>query len=269
VTAPRPAMPSGGAPPAAAPRFSTGGYSRPLAGFAECGDAFVICGRGALAAGAGGLAGAADPADPAGAPGAAGPAGALLVAVVDGLGHGKEAGVAAQAAARIVREHPELQVDELVRRCDRELQPTRGAAVGVLRVREDGRGEFCGIGNIEVQILAGQPPGLFCLPGIVGHNLRTVRAMPFTMRAGDIYCLHSDGVSGRGNLHGCLPGTPEAVARCIVERWGRLHDDATAVVLGYGAGARLPAPEVGAGPESGGGRGRGPTTGGDAGRGAR
>jgi hypothetical protein len=199
--------------PAAAPRFAAGGYSRPLAGFAECGDAFVVYGTGPL-----------------------------LVAVVDGLGHGKEAGAAAQAALRIVREHPELPVDELMRRCDRELQPTRGAAVGVLRVGEDGRGEFCGIGNIEVQILAGQPPGLFCLPGIVGHNLRTVRAMPFTMRAGDIYCLHSDGVSGRGNLHGCLPGTPEAVARCIVERWGRLHDDATAVVLGYGAGARLPAP---------------------------
>jgi negative regulator of sigma-B (phosphoserine phosphatase) len=200
--------------------FSAGGYSRPLAGFAECGDAFVVC--------------AMQPGD----------GSALLVAVVDGLGHGKEAGVAAQAATRKVRELRALPVDEILRHCDRELQPTRGAAMGVLRIAEDGSGEFCGIGNIEVQVLAGQPPGLFCLPGIVGHRLRTVRALPFTMLAGDIYCLHSDGVSGRGNLRDCLPGAPEAVARCIVDRWGRRHDDATAVILGYGAGAKLPAAPI-------------------------
>jgi negative regulator of sigma-B (phosphoserine phosphatase) len=219
----QPERPQGPDQPSRLPRPPSlaGGYSRPLAGFAECGDAFVI--------------GGVDPDRD----------GPLLVAVVDGLGHGREAGVAAQAAARVVLERRALPVDEIVRHCDRDLQPTRGAAMGVLRLGEDGRGEFCGIGNIEVQSLAGQPPGLFCLPGIVGHNLRTLRAMPFTMQAGDIYCLHTDGVSGRGNLRGCLPGAPEAVARCIVDRWGRHHDDATAVVLGYRAGARLTA---GAGP---------------------
>jgi hypothetical protein len=216
-------LPPSPLPPPRRLAFSAGGYSRPLAGFIECGDTFVVC----MDVEAGGD--------------------ALLVAVVDGLGHGKEAAVAAQAAARIVHERHELPVDEIMRHCNRELQSTRGAAMGVLRALENGSGEFCGIGNIEVQILAGQPPGLFCLPGIVGHNLRTLRAMPFTMQAGDIYCLHTDGVSGRGSLHGCLPGAPETVARCIVDRWGRRHDDATAVVLGYGAGAKLPATPGGAG----------------------
>ena len=106
---------------------------------------------------------------------------------------------------------------------------------------------ICGVGNIEVRDLVGRPPGLFCLPGIVGHNVRTLRAMPFVMQPGDVYCLHSDGVTSRGNLRGCLPGTPESVARRIVDAWGRPHDDATAVVLGYGAGARL-APSTAAAP---------------------
>jgi negative regulator of sigma-B (phosphoserine phosphatase) len=194
------------------PARLAGGFSRPLAGFAECGDTFVVANS---------------------------PGGALLVAVVDGLGHGEEAGLAARAAAEIICGHLDLPVGEILRQCDRALQATRGAAVGVLRLEEDGRGEFCGIGNIEVQGLAGEAPGLFCLAGIVGHNLRTVRAMPVAMRSGDVYCLHSDGVTGRGNLRGCLPGAPAAVARRIVESFGRSHDDATAVVLGYGAGARL------------------------------
>lgn len=162
------------------------------------------------------------------------------MAVVDGLGHGNEAAIAAHAATRTVLEHRDLPLEQILRHCDRQLQPTRGAAMAVLRLAEDGSGEFCGIGNIEVQSLAGRPVGLFCLPGIVGHSLRALRTMPFTLQGGDILCLHSDGVSSRGNLRGCLPGAPRVVARCIVDAWGRLHDDATAVVLGYGAGAKLP-----------------------------
>ena len=200
------------------PPISAGGFSRPLPGFVECGDTFLIERQ--------------DDGD-GGQP--------LLVAVVDGLGHGKEAGLAAQAAARTVLDHRDLPLDEILRQCDRQLQATRGAVMGVLRLAADGRGEFCGIGNIEVQSLAGSPAGVFCLPGIVGHSLRTLRTMPFTMQTGDIFCLHTDGVSGRGNLRGCLPGVPATVARCIVDGWGRPHDDATALVIGYGAGAKLPA----------------------------
>lgn len=220
------------APPASLPQIAVGGYSRPLPGFVDCGDTFVIerLDGGRPSAGAERI-----------HLGERSAGGALLLAVVDGLGHGKEAGLAAQAAARTVLEHRELPLEQILRHCDQQLHPTRGAAMGVLRLGEDGRGEFCGIGNIEVQSLAGQPAALFCLPGIVGHGMRTLRTMPFTMQSGDIYCLHTDGVSSRGNLRNCLPGAPETVARCIVDGWGRLHDDATAVVLGYGAGAKLPA----------------------------
>jgi hypothetical protein len=63
--------------------------------------------------------------------------------------------------------------------------------------------------------------------------------MKVAMKPGDIYCLMSDGVSSRGNLKSCLPGAPEAVARRIVESWGKDHDDATAVVLGFGDAALL------------------------------
>lgn len=212
-----PPRPPAGLPAAASRVIAAGGYSRPLPGFVECGDIFVI-----------------EQVERQ-------PVGALLVTVVDGLGHGNEAGVAAQAAARTVLGHRELPLDEILRHCDQQLHPTRGAAMAVLRLEADGRGEFCGIGNVEVQCLAGQPPGLFCLPGIVGHSIRALRIMPFTMQSGDIYCLHTDGVTSRADLRGCLPGAPQTVARRIVDAWGRQHDDATAVVLGYGAGAKLSA----------------------------
>lgn len=196
--------------------MKTGGFSRPYKGLSICGDSFVIEQHN----------------------------GTVLAAVIDGLGHGYESSVAATRAVEVIRECADLSVGAILQRCHKELRVTRGAAVGILKIEEEGAGEFCGIGNIEVQALNGQAPSVFCLAGIVGHNVRASKVMPFTMKPGDIYCVMSDGVSTRGNLKACLPGAPETVARRIVESWGRDHDDATAVILGFGDAALLtdPAP---------------------------
>ena len=191
--------------------MKTGGFSRPYKGLSICGDSFVIERRN----------------------------GTVLAAVVDGLGHGYESSVAAELATEVIREHAHLSVEAILRHCHRELRVTRGAAMGLLKVDEGGAGEFCGIGNIEVQALHGRSPSVFCLAGIVGHNVRVSKVMSVTMSPGDIYCLTSDGVSSRGNLKSCLPGSPETVARRIVESWGKDHDDATALVLGFGDAALL------------------------------
>jgi hypothetical protein len=191
--------------------MKSGGFSRPFQGLTICGDSFYLEERD----------------------------GTFLAAVVDGLGHGYESWVAADKAVEVIRGSFDLSVEPILQRCHKELRATRGAAVGVLKVDANGDGEFCGIGNIEVQSLSGTAPSLFCLAGIVGHNLRTSKVMPFRMQPGDIYCLLSDGVSTRGNFRSCLPGAPESVARKIVEQWGRAHDDATAVIMGYEAGALL------------------------------
>ena len=191
--------------------MKSGGFSRPFKGLSICGDSFVIEERD----------------------------GALLAAVVDGLGHGYESSVAAERASEVIRELADQSVDAILRRCHQELRVTRGAAIGLLKVAVGGEGEFCGIGNIEVQALHGRSPSVFCLAGIVGHNVRASKVMAVAMQPGDIYCLTSDGVSSRGNLKSCLPGLPETVARRIVESWGKDHDDATALVLSYGDAALL------------------------------
>ncbi len=188
-----------------------GGWSRPFRGLAACGDEFLA------EMGADGF----------------------LAAVIDGLGHGHEASLAATRAVEAIRQTLDLGVEEIVLHCHEAMRETRGAAVGVLKVDAAGKGSFCGVGNIDVIALAGASPGLFCSAGIVGHNLRRCRAMPFAMKPGDVYCLLSDGVSSRGDLRFALPGEPREVARRIVEKFGRDHDDATALVLGFSAEALL------------------------------
>lgn len=197
--------------------MKSGAFSRPFKGLTVCGDSFVIVENN----------------------------GTFLAAVIDGLGHGFESWVAAERATEVIRENADLAVEPILMRCHKELRATRGAAVGILKVEEGGEGEFCGVGNIEVQALSGSAPSLFCLAGIVGHNLRTSKVMRVHMKPGDIYCLVSDGVSSRGNFKTCLPGAPVDVARRIVEQWGRPHDDATALVMGYQADSLLGGDQTG------------------------
>lgn len=191
--------------------MKSAGFSRPFKGLSVCGDSFVIEERN----------------------------GTFLAAVIDGLGHGFESWVAAEKAAEVIRANLDLSVEPILMRCHKELRATRGAAVGILKVEEDGYGQFCGVGNIEVQAMSGTAPSVFCLAGIVGHNLRTSKVMSFQMKPGDIYCVLSDGVSSRANLKSCLPGAPDDVAKRIVEQFGKDHDDATALVMGYQADALL------------------------------
>ena len=194
--------------------MKTGGFSRPYKGLSICGDSFVVEER----------------------------EGETLAAVIDGLGHGYESSVAAERAVEVIREFADLGVGPLMMKVHQELRTTRGAAVGLMKIDHSGAGQFCGIGNIEVQSLNGAPPSIFCLAGIVGHNLRASKVQRVTMKPGDIYCLMSDGISSRGNLKACLPGEPEVVARRIVESWGKDHDDATALVVGFGDAALLADP---------------------------
>lgn len=192
--------------------MKSGGFRRPFVGLNVCGDCYLV----------------EEDED-----------GGFLAAVIDGLGHGHESAVASERAVEVIRDSTGLTASAIVLRCHQELKSTRGAAMGLLKVDAQGRGEFCGIGNVEVQALAGRPPSVFCLAGIVGHNLRVARPMPVRMEPGDIYCLMSDGISTRANLKSCLPGPPELVARRIVEQWGRPHDDASALIVGFGASPLL------------------------------
>jgi negative regulator of sigma-B (phosphoserine phosphatase) len=180
------------------------GHSRALIGLDVCGDDFFVRDEDA----------------------------SLLLGVIDGLGHGPESAVAAKRAREIILDAPRgTSLGGLMELCHAGLRATRGAAMALVRLDTSGEAAFCGIGNIDARAVVGKPPSVFCLPGIVGHNVRRIREMPFTVVAGEIQCLVSDGVLARADLATCLEGPPHELARRIVDRCGRAHDDATALVF--------------------------------------
>lgn len=158
-------------------------------------------------------------------------AGALWVAcIVDGLGHGEAAEVAAQRALVLADSCLSLPPHEMLRIIDRGLTETRGAACGVAQVDSHSKLlRYSAIGNIRGVLFCAAARYLDAAPGIVGTGacVSSVVEVPWT--PGDLLALWTDGMSGNLNLdrqsrH--LLGAPKQLAELLLDRFASQNDDA-------------------------------------------
>ena len=160
-----------------------------------------------------------------------------FVAIADVLGHGRQAHEIAERIAAFLRDHAGSDLIGLMEQLHEHLKGTRGAAVGLGYVDErTGRLCYVGIGNICIRRFGSAETGLISRDGTVGHRIRTPRAEFLQLEAGDLIVLTTDGVKknfGVGDYPGLLRDSAASVARMIVQRFGKEHDDATCVALRY------------------------------------
>lgn len=188
--------------------YDVGVATAPKPGLEENGDAFVVSTRGHR----------------------------LLVAVIDGVGHGGLAHVASSTARRYVEGHVDQPLEAVMRGTARALRGTRGAVMALARVDwRAGTLDFCSIGNIEARLEGGARPESFIVRrGILGVNAPEPRAttQPFDPRA--TLVLFSDGVATHWEpgAAGQLLAVPAAEAAAgILGRYARGTDDATVIVV--------------------------------------
>lgn len=160
--------------------------------------------------------------------------------LVDGLGHGELAQIAALAALDYVKAHLEEPLEALFKGCDLALRGTRGVAMSVVRIDADGSLESAGIGNTQVRIWRRNPADksirLSGNYGIVGGGYRSLKPERLQLESDDLLILHSDGISDRFDLqeieHGLLED-PGLLAAHLLSNWGRALDDAAVMVALY------------------------------------
>ncbi|WP_031034520.1 ATP-binding SpoIIE family protein phosphatase [Streptomyces sp. NRRL F-5650] len=124
----------------------------------------------------------------------------VTLMLADGLGHGPEASRASAAAVEALRASAGLPPAEVVRRLDRALSGTRGAAVAVAQVdARVGVLRFTGVGNIGARLCEGGTwRHLVSRPGIVGtHRPTTLREEETAWAEDRVLVLHSDGLPSR------------------------------------------------------------------------
>ena len=183
------------------------GLVRPITGETECGDIF----------------------------GAVETDGGVTGVLCDGLGHGPLAAIAAmEAVASGARRARRTSQPSLVERAHRRMSHTRGGAIAVVQVTGQVV-RFAGLGNIAAVILAdGTRKSMLSVPGIAGHQARTIRQFDYVAPPGAAIILHSDGISSRW-APAALPGLnardPLVIAAALLAEAGTHRDDAGVLVL--------------------------------------
>ena len=161
----------------------------------------------------------------------------LFIGVVDALGHGPSAHAIAIQAARFLEKSWSSDLERTTRELHEALRGTDGAAAGLCLVDIGRRSvRYVGVGNTVIRTLAGAGKSLFSAPGTLGHQIRTPREQRLTLEADDVLVLYTDGVKEQFDVAGSrqlLSGDARTIARTIVTRHGKDHDDATCAVVRY------------------------------------
>lgn len=159
----------------------------------------------------------------------------VTLMVIDGLGHGSFAAVAAECALRSFAAAPCEPPRAVLEHAHRALSATRGAAAAVARVANNGHVSYSGVGNIAGQLVgAEKAQGLVSHNGTLGLTMARLQQFEFESTRNSLLVMHTDGISGRWDLgknallRNCHPAI---IAAALYRDHARSHDDATVAVL--------------------------------------
>ena len=164
----------------------------------------------------------------------------VLVAALDGLGHGEEAANAAAVAAITLERHAGEPVMTLVQRCHEALRATRGVAMSIASFNVSrGLVTWLGVGNVEGVLLrrsftrAVAEAQLLLRAGVVGFQLPLLDVEVVPVYAGDTLIFATDGIRSDFARGLALNYTPQKAAEKILARHARATDDALVLVARY------------------------------------
>jgi anti-sigma regulatory factor (Ser/Thr protein kinase) len=196
-------------PAAPAQGLELGAICVPMPGEIECGDGWQVASEGASAA----------------------------MLVVDGLGHGAFAAMAARAAIGAFESEPFRPPLDAIQHMHRAMSGTRGAAAACARLQGEGNAlEYAGIGNISGSVISSErSQGMVSHNGTLGTQLLRVQQFGYLWPRDARVVMHSDGISARWSVaaYEGLRGRHSAVIAAVLYRDHRRgRDDATVLVVG-------------------------------------
>ena len=161
----------------------------------------------------------------------------ILIAVLDGSGHGMEAAAVVKIASELIKSHADESPIPLMRRCHDGLRTTRGAALSIASIRtSEGLMTWLGVGNVEGLLVRADPTAkpksesLVLRPGVVGRTLPPLVGAVLAMEAGDTLVFTTDGVSQGFTKLIARDAPPKRTADLIFDRYTKKTDDALVVV---------------------------------------
>ena len=163
----------------------------------------------------------------------------VLLAAIDGVGHGNEATDAARAAVRLLEEFASDSVISLVKRCHQALIKTRGVAMTVASLNtRDNTVTWLGVGNVTGLLLCADDAShstknVLLRSGMVGYHLPALHASVMPVAPGDLLVFATDGIRSDFATAINFHEAPRSLAQRILQRHFKGTDDALMLVVRY------------------------------------
>jgi negative regulator of sigma-B (phosphoserine phosphatase) len=162
----------------------------------------------------------------------------VLIAVIDGIGHGQEAASAAKVATTVLESGVDEPIISLVEQCHEKLRSTRGIVLSLASIEPvHGMMTWLGVGNVQGVLVRSDPQKkgnlhevLLLRAGVVGSQLPPLQAAVLPIARGDTLFFATDGV--RINFAESLSAreNPQRAADRILKEYGSRTDDALVLV---------------------------------------
>jgi len=164
--------------------------------------------------------------------------GGILIAAIDGIGHGEEAANASKAAAALLRSSVGEPIISLVGQCHERLRATRGVVLSLAFIEpEHGMMTWLGVGNVQgVLMRSDRTKGhvqetLLLRAGVVGSRLPDLQATVLPIDRGDTLFFATDGVRGDFSVSLSARENPQRAADRILGQYRSGNDDALVLVV--------------------------------------
>ena len=121
-----------------------------------------------------------------------------IFSIADGLGSGPVARQAAEVVPKVLKNHKNESLGELLGQCNQLMVSKRGATAAVVRVNFKERiMEFSSVGNVRLYILQDGDKMVYPLPvrGYLSGKPQKIKTVEYDYCPGDLFFMHSDGVA--------------------------------------------------------------------------
>jgi len=159
----------------------------------------------------------------------------LFIAIVDVLGHGKEAHELASLCQDFLEKNYHKDLIEIMKALHECIKGSRGAVAGLCLLDiNSGILKYVGVGNITARKFGLNNIRLIPSDGIIGYAIKTTKEEVMKLSEGDVFVLYTDGVKEHFELEDyseLLRDDAKTIATHIIQQFGKEEDDATCIVV--------------------------------------
>ncbi len=162
----------------------------------------------------------------------------VLIAAIDGIGHGEEAANVSNTAAAILRSSAQEPIISLVEQCHEKLRATRGVVLSLACIDpEHGMMTWLGVGNVQGVLMRSNAKrgnvqeSLLLRAGVVGSQLPALHATVLPIVRGDTLFFATDGVRSDFSVTLSARENPQRAADRILEQYRSGNDDALVLAV--------------------------------------